>query len=90
MPLWLLHLPAFQSLLGDGSRFGMKFEYKIQEKPVGLADAFILGEEFIGDDNVALILGDNMIYGSRVERVLKAASKLKEGGIKNTSEDNNE
>ena len=76
-----VHLPAFQSLLGDGSRFGMKFEYKIQEKPVGLADAFILGEEFIGDDNVALILGDNMIYGSRVERVLKAASKLKEGGI---------
>ena len=76
-----VHLPAFESLLGDGSRFGMKFEYKIQEKPVGLADAFILGEEFIGDDNVALILGDNMIYGSRVERVLKAASHLKEGGI---------
>ena len=76
-----VHLPAFESLLGDGSRFGMKFEYKVQEKPVGLADAFILGEEFIGDDNVALILGDNMIYGSRVERVLKAASHLKEGGI---------
>lgn len=76
-----IHLPAFQSLLGDGSRFGMKLQYKIQEKPVGLADAFILGEEFIGDDNVALILGDNMIYGSRVERVLKAASNLKEGGI---------
>ena len=76
-----VHLPAFESLLGDGSRFGMKFEYKIQEKPVGLADAFILGEDFIGDDNVALILGDNMIYGSRVERVLKAASNLKEGGI---------
>ena len=76
-----VHLPAFESLLGDGSRFGMKFEYKIQEKPVGLADAFILGEEFIGDDNVALILGDNMIYGSRVERVLKAASNLKKGGI---------
>ncbi len=76
-----IHLPAFQSLLGDGSRFGMKLQYKIQEKPVGLADAFILGEEFIGNDNVALILGDNMIYGSRVERVLKAASNLKEGGI---------
>ena len=76
-----VHLPAFESLLGDGSRFGMKFEYKVQEKPVGLADAFILGADFIGDDNVALILGDNMIYGSRVERVLKAASKLKEGGI---------
>ncbi len=76
-----VHLPAFENLLGDGSRFGMKLQYKVQEKPVGLADAFILGEEFIGDDNVALILGDNMIYGSRVERVLKAASRLKEGGI---------
>ena len=76
-----VHLPAFESLLGDGSRFGMKFEYKVQNKPVGLADAFILGEDFIGDDNVALILGDNMIYGSRVERVLRAASKLKDGGI---------
>ncbi|MBR3697149.1 MAG: glucose-1-phosphate thymidylyltransferase RfbA [Clostridia bacterium] len=76
-----VHLPAFQSLLGDGSEFGMKFEYKIQEKPVGLADAFILGEEFIGDSNVCLILGDNMFYGSRMERVLRAASKLKEGGI---------
>ena len=76
-----VHIGSFKNLLGDGSRFGMKFEYKIQEKPVGLADAFILGEDFIGDDNVALILGDNMIYGSRVERVLKAASNLKEGGI---------
>ena len=76
-----VHLPAFESLLGDGSKFGMKFEYKVQEKPVGLADAFILGADFIGDDNVALILGDNMVYGSRIERVLKAASNLKEGGI---------
>jgi len=76
-----VHLPAFESLLGDGSRFGMKFEYKVQEKPVGLADAFILGADFIGKDNVALILGDNMIYGSRMERVLKAGSHLKKGGI---------
>ncbi len=75
------HLPAFENLLGSGAKLGMKFTYKIQEKPVGLADAFILGEDFIGDDNVALILGDNMIYGSRIERVLKAASHLKEGGI---------
>jgi glucose-1-phosphate thymidylyltransferase len=75
------HLPAFKDLLGDGSDYGMKLEYKVQEKPVGLADAFILGEDFIGDDNVALILGDNMIYGSRIERILKAASNLKEGGI---------
>ncbi len=76
-----VHMAAFQSLLKDGSQLGMRFEYKIQEKPVGLADAFILGEEFIGDDDVALILGDNMIYGSRIERVLRAASRLKEGGI---------
>ncbi len=75
------HLPAFKSLLGDGSRLGMKFEYKVQEKPVGLADAFILGEDFIGDDNVALILGDNMIYGSRLKRILKAANNLQEGGL---------
>ena len=75
------HLPAFEDLLGDGSDYGMKLEYKVQEKPVGLADAFILGADFIGDDNVALILGDNMIYGSRIERILKAASNLKEGGI---------
>lgn len=75
------HLPAFQDLLGDGSSLGMKFEYKIQEKPVGLADAFILGADFIGDDTVSLILGDNMIYGSRLERVLKEASELKEGGV---------
>lgn len=76
-----VHIEAFKSLLGDGSKLGMKFEYKVQEKPVGLADAFILGEDFIGDDNVSLILGDNMVYGSRIERVLTAASKLKEGGI---------
>lgn len=76
-----IHLPAFESLLGDGSQFGMKLEYKVQPKPVGLADAFILGEEFIGNDNVALILGDNMIYGSRLDRVLKACNNLKKGGI---------
>ena len=76
-----VHLPAFESLLGDGKDLGMNLQYKVQEKPVGLADAFILGEEFIGDDKVALILGDNMIYGSRIERVLKAASNLKEGGV---------
>ena len=76
-----VHIDAFKNLLGDGSQLGMKFEYKIQEKPVGLADAFILGADFIGDDNVSLILGDNMIYGSRIQKILKAASNLKEGGI---------
>ena len=76
-----IHIDRFKDLLGDGSKFGMKFEYAIQEKPVGLADAFILGKDFIGDDNVALILGDNMIYGSRIEKVLKAANRIEEGGV---------
>lgn len=76
-----IHISSFETLFGDGSQLGMKFEYKIQEKPVGLADAFILGADFIGTDNVALILGDNMIYGSHVENALKEASNLKEGGI---------
>ena len=76
-----VHLPMFESLLGDGSSLGMKIEYKVQEKPVGLADAFRIGEDFIGDDSVCLILGDNMIYGPGVEKILKQASKLKEGGI---------
>ena len=76
-----IHIDRFKDLLGDGSKLGMKFEYAIQEKPVGLADAFILGRDFIGDDNVALILGDNMIYGSRIENVLKAASRVDEGGV---------
>ena len=67
-----VHIGAFQSLLGNGSSLGMKIEYKVQEHPNGLAEAFILGEEFIGNDNVSLILGDNMVYGSRIERVLKA------------------
>ena len=76
-----IHLPAFESLLGDGADLGMKFEYKVQEKPIGLADAFRVGEEFIGKENVALVLGDNMIYGSRMERVLREASQLEKGGI---------
>ena len=76
-----VYIPAFKALFGDGSSLGMKFEYKVQEKPVGLADAFRLGADFIGNDSVALILGDNMIYGSDIEYKLKSASKLKNGGI---------
>ena len=64
---------AFQSLLGDGSQWGIRLEYKIQDKPNGLAEAFIIGEEFIGDDNVALILGDNLFYGEDLRGVLKRA-----------------
>lgn len=74
-------LPVFRELLGDGSRLGMRFEYKIQEKPRGLADAFIVGEDFIGSDSVALVLGDNIFYGQRFTETLKEArQKTQEGG----------
>ncbi|HCP40655.1 MAG TPA: glucose-1-phosphate thymidylyltransferase [Cryomorphaceae bacterium] len=72
--------PLFQKLLGDGSRLGCEFNYTVQENPEGLAQAFILGEEFIGDDSVALILGDNIFYGSSMENVLQA-SKNPKGGV---------
>ena len=72
--------PLFQKLLGDGSRLGCKFTYTIQENPEGLAQAFILGEEFIGNDSVALILGDNIFYGSSMANVLQA-SKDPKGGV---------
>ncbi len=65
----------FQRLLGDGSKWGMNFEYKVQEKPNGLAEAFILAEDFIKDDNVAMILGDNMFYGSNFSELLKEANE---------------
>ncbi len=65
---------TFKELLGDGSQWGMHFEYKVQEKPNGLAEAFIIGEEFIGDDNVVMILGDNMFYGSHLPEILKRAN----------------
>lgn len=63
----------YQKLLGDGSQIGVKFAYKIQETPRGLADAFILGEEFIGDDSVCLVLGDNVFYGQDMTKVLRRA-----------------
>lgn len=65
---------TFKELLGDGSQWGMHFEYKVQEKPNGLAEAFIIGEEFIGKDNVVMILGDNMFYGSHLPEILKRAN----------------
>ena len=65
----------FKDLLGDGSKWGMHFEYKVQEKPNGLAEAFIIGEDFIGDDNVAMILGDNMFYGEYFSEKLKVANE---------------
>lgn len=66
---------TFKALLGDGSQWGMQFEYKIQEKPNGLAEAFIIGEDFIGEDNVAMILGDNMFYGSHLPEMLAKANE---------------
>lgn len=68
-------LALFQELLGDGSWLGMHFEYAIQEKPRGLADAFIVGKEFIGNDDVALVLGDNIFYGQSFTAILKSAVK---------------
>lgn len=66
-------VPVFRELFGDGSRLGMRFEYAVQEKPRGLADAFLVGEKFIGNDRVALVLGDNIFYGQSFTRTLKAA-----------------
>lgn len=68
-------IDIFKNLLGDGTQWGMHFEYKVQEKPKGLAEAFIIGEDFIGNDNVVMILGDNMFYGSHLSKILKKANE---------------
>lgn len=73
------YMPLFQDLLGDGSSIGMNFTYKVQEKPNGLAEAFILGEDFIGNDSVCLILGDNIYYGSGLSKLLQSAAQKTEG-----------
>ena len=73
--------PMYEKLLGDGSWLGLQFSYKVQEKPRGLADAFILGEEFIADDSVCLILGDNIFYGQDFVHHLNNARELKKGAI---------
>jgi glucose-1-phosphate thymidylyltransferase len=74
-------LPRFEQLLGDGSRIGCQFSYIVQEQPRGLADAFIVGADFIGDDSVAMILGDNVFYGSDFEKKVRKAAKDLSGGI---------
>ena len=74
-------LPMFKDLLGDGSDLGISFSYAEQSNPNGLAEAFIIGEEFIGDDNVALILGDNVFHGHRFTEVLERSMKLEDGAI---------
>lgn len=71
-------LPVFEELLGDGSQLGMSFSYAVQEQPRGLADAFIIGEKFIGNDAVALVLGDNIFYGQSFSKVLRSAAKRTE------------
>ncbi|WP_159949229.1 glucose-1-phosphate thymidylyltransferase RfbA [Polaribacter septentrionalilitoris] len=73
-------LPLFQKLLGDGTKIGCSFQYEIQENPNGLAEAFIIGEKFIGKDKVALILGDNIFYGSGLANLLKSNNNP-DGGI---------
>lgn len=73
-------LPLFKDLLGDGAKYGCKFEYAVQQEPNGLAEAFIIGEEFIGNDKVALILGDNIFYGTGLSKLLQANNNP-EGGI---------
>lgn len=72
-------LPTFREQLGDGSQLGMKLEYAVQEQPNGLAEAFLIGEDFIGTDKVALILGDNIFYGSNLSSILKKAALQEEG-----------
>jgi glucose-1-phosphate thymidylyltransferase len=72
-------LPVFKELFGTGEQLGLSFEYAVQEEPRGLADAFIVGEKFIGNDNVALVLGDNIFYGQSFSRVLESASKRENG-----------
>lgn len=72
-------LPMYQELLGDGSSLGMSFNYAVQQEPKGIGEAFIIGEEFIGNDQVALVLGDNVFYGTGFTGILQKAVKMNEG-----------
>ena len=74
-------LPLYRELLGDGSRIGVSFFYAVQDRPGGLAEAFIVGEEFVGRDPVALVLGDNIFYGQHFTELLRKAAGLKEGAV---------
>ena len=71
---------GYKRLLGDGSQYGLNIEYVVQHKPEGLAQAFILGEEFVGEDNVALVLGDNFFYGQHFSDKLRVATEREKGG----------
>ncbi len=72
-------LPQFRRLLGDGTRWGVRFEYAEQSEPRGLADAFLVGREFIGESNVCLVLGDNLLYGTGLWDLLRKAAALQRG-----------
>lgn len=74
-------LPRFEELLGDGSQLGLNLSYKVQPKPEGLAQAFLIGEDFIGNDTVSLVLGDNIYYGHGLGSILKGCGSLTKGGI---------
>lgn len=74
-------IPRYEELFGDGSDLGVSFSYVVQDEPRGLADAFIVGEEFIGSDSVALVLGDNIFHGHRFSEILKRAASLEDGAI---------
>lgn len=74
-------LPLFQELLGDGKNLGMAFSYQVQEKPNGIAQAFILGEKFIGKDSSALVLGDNIFYGDSLSERVQEAAKIENGAV---------
>ncbi len=74
-------ITVFEDILGDGSQLGMHFQYAVQEHPNGLAEAFLIGEDFIGKDKVALVLGDNIFYGAGFSAILKEAAALEEGAV---------
>ncbi|MBW1930687.1 MAG: glucose-1-phosphate thymidylyltransferase RfbA [Deltaproteobacteria bacterium] len=73
--------PRFEELLGDGSQFGLQFSYAVQPRPEGLAQAFVIGKDFIGQDNACLILGDNIFYGHGLPEILERAVQLEKGGL---------
>lgn len=74
-------LPRFEDLLGDGSQLGIKLSYKVQPEPAGLAQAFIIGEDFIGNDSVCLVLGDNIFHGQNLSTMLQRSAKIENGGV---------
>jgi glucose-1-phosphate thymidylyltransferase len=74
-------IPIYERLLGNGSKLGLEFSYVIQKRPRGLADAFILGRKFIGNDNICLILGDNVFYGQDLTKILNRAKNLQKGAV---------